>query len=112
MAKILAAILLVFASLAHADELIFDTFSLHSSRTYTDTVTTTEFAPSGLKLGTKTTTVSNAYNNTNPGVGYKFDDGWMIGAYKNSCSVRTYYVAKGLRSMGRLEFVTEVGKHL
>ena len=71
--RLIASAALIFAASAQAGEVVIHVGSYHSPSTY---------AYQG-------ETVS--YNNVNPGVGYRFDNGVVVGAYYNSYREPTVY---------------------
>jgi hypothetical protein len=90
MKHILAIAFLFLVGAANADEIIVHVGSYHTSRTheeYTDYVNIR-----GDVLYRETVNVP--YNNTNPGIGYKTDEGWMVGYYDNSYNKPTFYAGK------------------
>lgn len=90
---ILSSLLIGSFSFAQAGELLFDTFSYHSKGHYETSV------PNGKQEWVNSTTLgpimvnkSVAYNNFNPGIGYKFDNGVLFGYYDNSYHKPTFYL--------------------
>lgn len=78
MKKLAIAILVSTISLASvADEIIVHVGSKHTVSTYTIN-----------------NTIEVKINNTNPGIGYRNDDGYSIGTYFNSYNFRTFYATK------------------
>jgi len=95
MRLVLASILSVLWSTAHAGEIIVDVASIHTKPTYEFTTTTTYIdRDTGKVLKTESTSEFRRYNNFNPGVGYRTDGGWMFGSYRNSYNQRTSYAGK------------------
>ncbi len=64
------------------------TLSYHSNHTYEDT---RYYSKNGKNQHTVT---ENQYNNINPGIGYKTDNGLMVGYYDNSYHKPTFYLAQ------------------
>lgn len=62
--------LICISSPCLADELLFNSFTHHGSKNFT------------YQCGSST--CSRPYNNVNPGIHYRFDNGVSIGTYKNS----------------------------
>lgn len=94
MRHILSFLLLSFATAANADELVLHTFSYHYKNKYEETYTTNYVDENGKTLYSIDNVTFRRYNNVNLGIGYKTDNGWIIGTYKNSYSDRSFYVAK------------------
>jgi hypothetical protein len=78
------------ATAAQADELVIHTGSYHADSSYTHEVNYWD------QYGNYLYTTRNqvTYNNFNPGVGYKFNNGVSVGGYFNSYRKPTMYVAK------------------
>lgn len=86
------AIALSVAGVAKADELIIHTVSWHSDDNKDSTKQWTTVDQNGQTW--LHTTRTEAYNNANFGVGYRWDNGWQVGAYYNSYRKPAVYVAK------------------
>jgi hypothetical protein len=88
--------LLIFAVLAtttiaaNAGEIIFHTVSVHERHSYQETVN--YVTPSGMVIRTENKNIP--YNNTNLGIAYRTDAGWIGGLYYNSYRQATVYGAK------------------
>ena len=90
MKTILAGAFLCFTGIANAGEIIVDIGSYHIDRTYD--LTTTYVDVYGNVLHKDVQKIH--YNNANPGIGYRTDNGWMVGYYDNSYNKTTIYAAK------------------
>lgn len=84
-----AALLLTLPLVATAGELILHVGSWHADRSFG----TGTYAPAGYDWNVYTQTgelmvryeeVNRPVNNVNPGIGYVFDSGWVVGIYRNS----------------------------
>lgn len=71
MRALIAGALLVFGAAVQADELILHTGSYHETREG-----------------------ESSLNNTNPGIGYSLDSGWVGGLYLNSYKKPSFYAAR------------------
>jgi hypothetical protein len=94
--KVIALALISAGLVAHAGEVIVHIASYHTPSTY-DTYYTTNYSwgPGYEQYNySTTTTTEHKYNNFNPGVGYRTDDGWSVGAYYNSYQLTSLYVGK------------------
>lgn len=90
MKKLFLSLLLASSFSAHGAELLFDTFSYHSKGHYEVSNTV---GPNWFVNTSTTTQTSLPYNNVNPGIGYKFDNGVFFGYYDNSYHKPTFYLA-------------------
>lgn len=107
------ALLLLISSPVFAGELIVHAGSWHDKQTYTTTTTvdhtmtytyTYQGVPYIVESGVVqlTSTETLKYNHTNPGVGYRADNGWTFGVYRNSYSAASVYVGKYFPLLGRV----------
>jgi len=94
MRYIIPALLLSVASVAHADELVFHTFSIHSKSEHEHRTRTLYVYDDPSLNYTKVDVTMQSYNNNNFGLGYKFNNGWEVGGYHNSYNRPTFYLAK------------------
>jgi hypothetical protein len=91
--KAIALALLMFCGLARGDEIVVHLGSYHTSRSY-ETEVTGEF---------------KRYNNVNPGIGYRWKNGWALGTYWNSYKKQTVYVSKEIMFTERFGMELGVG---
>ena len=86
---LLAGLVLV-ASAVHADEIVIHTVSWHATpkEDYTVHHVYEDGSPA------YDTQVKTPYNNVNPGIGYRWDNGWNVGYYHNSYSKPSFYFAR------------------
>ncbi len=91
--SVIALAVLVAITSAHAGELLIHTISVHSKENHQEaSERPAPSEPGGLPLVYKTAEVK--YNNRNFGLGWRFDSGYMVGAYQNSYNLTTVYLAK------------------
>jgi hypothetical protein len=76
---------------AVADELIVTGLTRHSKYNHDSVETETYFDKSRSEWMTTSKPI-RAYNNVNPGLGYRTDDGLLFGVYKNSFYRTTFYL--------------------
>ena len=78
---------------AAADELVLHTFSLHSEGNTSETHTSKALMPDGSTV--ESIWQTKAFNNVNLGLGYRWDNGWEVGAYRNSFRQPSVYAFRG-----------------
>jgi hypothetical protein len=93
MKRLLLVAALAAAASAQAGEVLFHTVSAHGSRTYDHDVTTKYIDEHGQFVKTETVSEVRNYNNTNFGIGYRFDNEVAVGIYRNSYYWPSAYVS-------------------
>lgn len=83
-----------FSSVTWGGELLFHTVSIHTQRGYSIESSVPHINSSGENVGTDMKTSFHQYNNTNLGLGYLSNNGFLFGAYDNSYSNMTVYAGK------------------
>jgi hypothetical protein len=99
--KAIALAALFVAGVAHADEVVIHTLSWHSKPMKDYTVR--YIYPDGSFAYEKR--VTEPYNNVNPGLGYRWDNGWNVGYYHNSYSRSSLYFVKDWQWTRRFGFM-------
>lgn len=93
MKTLLLVLSLLFSSASYAGEFLIHTLSLHSKSSWDETNTRYVMYNNAV-IRTETTITEHRYNNVNPGLGYRTDDGYLFGLYYNSYKKPTMYAAK------------------
>jgi hypothetical protein len=87
-------LLALTSTVASAGEFLLHTASIHTEDTYSTKQVTNYIDSKGTVVDTKTLTTKTEYNNSNLGVGYRTDSGYVFGVYHNSYRQLTAYAAK------------------